>query len=80
MNEKRKVRKVLSDLGASSYVKLHGFTCVGRKNRNFYFEMYEDQVNEFDQLCFDYSNSPMHDFDAQIMSLKKLPEYLPPEK
>ena len=76
----KKVRRAVSDLGSAAYVKMHGFKCIGRKNRNFYFEMEETDVNQFDQLCYEYSNSPMHDFDSQIMSLKKLPEYLPPEE
>lgn len=78
--ERKMIRKMISDIGIGSYVKMHGFKAAGRKGRNFYFDIYEDQANEFDQLCLDYSNSPMHDFDACLMSLKKLPEYLPPEK
>lgn len=77
MDKKVTARKSVSDLGVAAYVKMHGFKCIGRKSRNFYFELNEDQVNEFDQLTFDYANSPMHDFDSCIMSLKKLPEYLP---
>ena len=77
MEKKARIRKSVSDLGVSAYIKMHGFKCVGRKNRNFYFEIEENQANEFDQLTFDYSNSPMHDFDSCLMSLKKLPEYLP---
>lgn len=77
MEKKRKIWKTISDLGVSAYLRMHGFKCVGRKARNFYFELDEDQSNEFDQLTFDYANSPMHDFDSCIMSLKKLPEYLP---
>jgi hypothetical protein len=77
MEKKVRIRRAVSDLGVAAYVKMHGFKCIGRKTRNFYFEMDEDQMNEFDQLTFDYANSPMHDFDSCIMSLKKLPEYLP---
>jgi hypothetical protein len=76
MDKKVRIRKSVSDLGQAAYVKMHGFKCIGRKTRNFYFEMDEDQSNEFDQLSIDYANSPMHDFDSCIMSLKKLPEYL----
>lgn len=77
MDKKARIRKSVPDLGVAAYVRMHGFKCVGRKGRNFFFEMDEGQDNEFDQLCVDYSNSPMHDFDSCIMSLKKLPEYLP---
>lgn len=75
--EKVRIRKAVSDLGVAAYIRMHGFKCVGRKSRNFYFELDESQSQEFDQLCFDYGNSPMHDFDSCIMMLKKMPEHLP---
>jgi hypothetical protein len=75
--EKIRIRKSVSDLGVAAYLRLHGFKCIGRKARNFYFELDEEQSDEFSQLCFDYGNSPMQDFDNCIMMLKKLPEYLP---
>lgn len=71
------LRKNVSDLGVAAYLRLHGFKCVGRKGRNYYFELPVDQSNEFDQLTIDYSNSEFHTFDSCLMSLKKLPEYLP---
>lgn len=73
----KKVRKTVSDLGCAAYMKMHGYKCVGKKNRNFYFELNAHDANSFDQLNFEYANSPMHDFDSCIMSLKKMPEYLP---
>ena len=75
--ERKELRRSISDLGAAAYLKMHGFKCVGRKGKYFYFEMIDEEVQQFDQLTYEYTNSPMHDFDAAIMSLKKLPEYLP---
>jgi hypothetical protein len=77
MKESKKIWKMVSDLGASAFIRLHGFKTIGRKGKNFYFEIEENQENEFNQLAIDYTNSPMHDFDSCLMSLKKLPEYLP---
>jgi hypothetical protein len=75
----QKVRKAVSDLGVAAYIKMHGFKCIGRKNRNFYFVMSETEVKQFEELKIEYGNSPFHDFDANLMSLKKLGEYLPEE-
>ena len=76
----KKARRSVSDLGMAAYVKLHGFKCLGRKGRNFYFEVDEDSPrhNEmsFDHLTVEYVNSPMHEFDSAIMSLKKMGEFL----
>lgn len=75
MNSK-KVKKQISDLGMAAYIKIHGFRCVGRKGKNYYFEADEKDCDQFDQLTVDYINSPMHDFDSALMSLKKIGEYL----
>lgn len=74
-----KIRKAVSDLGTASYLKMFGMKCVGKKNRNFYFDLLPEEVKQFEELRIEYSNSPFHDFDANLMSLKKLGEYLPDE-
>lgn len=71
-----KVTKAVSDLGVSAYVKMNGFRCVGKRNRNWYFEMNEEEIPEFEQLRIDYINSSFHKFDHELMSLKKCPDYL----
>jgi len=79
-NEIRKeapLRKPVSDLGMAAFVKMHGFKCAGRKGRNFYFEVNASDLDKFEQLCLEYVNSPYHDFDACIMAMKKVSEYLP---
>lgn len=70
-------RKPVHDLGAAAYLKMHGFKCAGRKTRNFYFEVAEEDSEKFDSLNIEYVNSHYHDFDSAIMSLKKIGEYLP---
>lgn len=72
----KKIKRAITDLGMAAYIKIHGFKCLGRKSRNFYFEVDDTQSNEFDQLTIDYINSPMHEFDSAIMSLKKMGEYV----
>lgn len=69
-------RKFLADLGMAAYVKIHGFKCVGRKGKNFYFEVSEEDNNEFERLCIEYLNSAMHEFDSALMSLKKMGDFV----
>jgi len=68
-----KVRKEVEDLGIAAYLRMHGFKVVGRKGRVFYFSIQPQEENEFDKSIFEYASSPFHEFDAQLMSLKKLP-------
>ena len=70
-------RKPVHDLGAAAYLKMHGFKCAGRRTRNFFFEVAEEDSDKFDMLNIEYVNSHYHDFDSAIMSLKKIGEYLP---
>jgi hypothetical protein len=73
------MRKSVSDLGVAAYLKMHGYKCSGKKSRNFYFDIKQDESNKFDSLCIEYLNSICHSFDAELMSMKKLPDYLPAE-
>lgn len=69
-------RKPVHDLGAAAYLKMHGFKCAGRRTRNFYFEVADEDMEKFDILNLEYVNSHYHDFDSAIMCLKKIGEYL----
>lgn len=69
------LRKSVSDLGSAAYLKMHGFKCVGRRGRNFFFEVAEDS-EKFDILNFEYVNSSYYDFDSALMCLKKIGEYM----
>jgi hypothetical protein len=70
------LRKAVSDLGSAAYLKMHGFKCAGRRGRNFFFEVADEDVEKFDMLNFEYVNSQYHDFDSAIMCLKKIGEYM----
>lgn len=72
-----KVRKNIDDLGVAAYLRMHGYKVIGRKGKSVYFEIDETESDEFNRRSFDYVNSPFHEFDSHIMSLKKIREYLP---
>lgn len=73
---RKSVRKQVDDLGEAAYVRMKGYKCVGRKGRGFYFDISEDDTDQFDAMNLEYINSPYHDFDSCIMSLKKVKERL----
>ena len=76
MNAKT-IRKSTEDMGAAAYLRMHGFKIVGRKGKTFYFEMLREEEEAFNEATFEYPNSPYHEFDANIMALKKLPHFIP---
>lgn len=72
----KKISRAVTDLAMAAYVKMHGFKCIGRKNKNFYFEMAPEDTNQFEQLRLDYVNGPYLQFDSEIMALKKIGEFV----
>jgi len=70
------VRKSIEDLGVAAYLRMHGFTVVGRKGKIFYFDVLDKDEEAFNEAVFEYPNSPYHEFDSHIMALKKLPHYI----
>lgn len=74
------MRRVVENMGLAAYMKMQGFKIIGRKGRSFHFELSEDDDANFDQLSFEYANSVFHTFDVSLMSLKTMPNYVPPEK
>lgn len=74
--EKTMISRTVSDLAMAAYVKMHGFKCIGRKNKNFYFEMEDKDVKQFEHLKLDYINSPFLAFDSEIMAMKKIGEFV----
>lgn len=69
-------KKSISDLGAAAYLLMHNMKVMGRKGKDIYFQLSENNTAEqFDQLTLDYLSSEFHRFDACIMSLKKIGEY-----
>lgn len=72
----KKNQKSVSDLGAAAYILMHDFKVIGRKGKDIFFLLNDDNTSEkFDQLTLDYLSSEFHRFDACIMSLKKIGEY-----
>lgn len=74
-----KISMTVGDLAMAAYIKMHGFKCIGRKNRSFYFEVKTEDRKQFEQLKLDYINSPYHEFDSEIMSLKKIGDFISEE-
>lgn len=72
-----KVIKSVSDLGAAAYLLMHGHKVIGRQGRDFFFEVHEEEADEFEQRNLEYLSSEFHRFDSYIMSLKKTKEYTP---
>jgi hypothetical protein len=70
------IKKSVSDLGVAAYLKINGFRCIGRRGRDYYFEFPKEDEHQFNELQVNYLNSAMHDFDAALMSLKKLSDYV----
>lgn len=71
------MKKEVSDLGAGAYLLMHGHKVVGRRGREFIFEVNEGEETEFEQRKLEYLSSEFHRFDSYIMSLKKINEYNP---
>jgi len=72
-----KIRKQVDDLGAAAFLKLQGFKVSGRKGKTFFFDVNQEEEAEFDKNSFEFVNSVFHTFDANIMALKKMPNYIP---
>lgn len=62
----------VSDLGASAYLLMHGYNCLGKDGRDILFKVEEDGVKELEQRKMEYLTSEFHRFDACLMSLKKM--------
>jgi hypothetical protein len=71
------MQKTVSALGAGAYLLMHGHRVVGRRGRDFLFEVSEEEEQEFEQRKLEYLSSEFHRFDSYIMSLKKIGEYNP---
>ncbi|MCK9459690.1 MAG: hypothetical protein M0R80_08630 [Proteobacteria bacterium] len=75
------VRKEIEDLGAGAYLLMLGYKVIGKRDKStFVFQVpLEDERNfEDDQMA--YLNSDFHRFDACLMSLKKIHNFLPREE
>jgi len=69
--------RFITDLGAAAYILMHEYKIAGKKARELYFLVDEDEnhsEDKFDELYRDYLASEYHRFDSCIMSLKKISE------
>lgn len=64
--------KLVNDIGTGAYLMMNGYKVKGRKGKNLFFEVGDKDVDEFDKLTLDYTNSPYSQFDSWLMALKKL--------
>lgn len=71
------MKKTVSDLGAGAYLLMHGYKVIGRKAKDFIFEVNDSEELDFEQKKLEYLSSEFHRFDSYIMSLKKISEYSP---
>ena len=72
-----KIHRHVTDLGAAAYIMMHKYKVIGRQGKAIYFEVNEDEQNEFENLTLEYLQSEFHRFDSCLMSLKKIGEYMP---
>jgi hypothetical protein len=75
--ERLEMKKTVSDLGAGAYLLMHGYKVVGRRGKDFIFEVTDSEELDFEQKKLEYLSSEFHRFDSYIMSLKKISEYYP---
>lgn len=69
-------KKSVSDLGVAAYLLMHNFKVMGRRGKDIFFQLSEENTEKkFDQLTLDYLSSEFHRFDSCLMSLKKIGEY-----
>ena len=73
----QKVHKEVSDLGAGAYLLMHGYRVIGRRGKAIVFEVQKTESDDFDDRTMEYLSSEFHRFDACLMSLKKIGEYMP---
>jgi hypothetical protein len=71
------MKKVVSDLGAAAYLLMHGYSVIGRKSKDFIFNVNDNEEKDFEQRKLEYLSSEFHRFDSYIMSLKKITDYCP---
>jgi hypothetical protein len=61
------------DLGCAAYLLLHRFRLLGRKSKCFYFDVSsEEEEIQFRDMIYQYSSCEFHNFDAKLMSIKKI--------
>ena len=70
-----KISKSVSDLGIAAYILMQGYDLLGKKEKEFFFEIEEEEERKFDELKINYLFSEFHYFDHCLMGIKKLEEF-----
>jgi hypothetical protein len=74
------VCKEIEDLGAGAYLLMLGYRIMGKRDKStFVFRVPSADVRNFEDDQLAYLNSDFHRFDACLMSLKKVHNFLPRE-
>lgn len=73
-----KINKTVSDLGIAAYILMQGYDLLGKKDRDFHFEIEDQEERKFDELKISYLVSEFHYFDHCLMGIKKLEEFSHP--
>mgnify|MGYP000848996624 CR=1 FL=1 len=81
-----RIHKVVTALGVAAYLLMHeyrpkkmGLKVIGKRGKNVYFKHPEDMGEQFKRLSYQYLPSQFHSYDSNLMSLKKIGEYMPTE-
>lgn len=79
-----KTTKCVNDLGVAAFLLMHeyqddsiGLKVIGRQGKNVWFKHPEGVEADFKRLTFEYYTSQFANYDANLMSLKKIGEYMP---
>jgi hypothetical protein len=79
------IHKCVTDLGVAAYILMHeydekrslGAKVIGKRGRQVYFEHLPGKGVEFNRRSYEYLPSQFHTYDSNLMSLKKIGEYMP---
>lgn len=78
--------KVVNDLGTAAYLLLDGYKdekkrlglrLTGKKGKTVYFRHPAERGEDFKRLAHQYVSSQFHAYDNNIMTLKKMGDYMP---
>jgi hypothetical protein len=79
------IHKQVADLGVAAYILMHeydekrclGAKVIGKKGKYVYFEHPPGRDTEFKRRSYEYLPSQFQTYDANLMALKKIGEYMP---
>lgn len=78
------LNKTVTDLGIAAYILMKeyntsplGAKVIGKEGKKVHFSFPEGKGQEFEKLSYQYLPSAFHTYDSNLMSLKKIGEYMP---